>query len=81
MLNDDKELASELVAVEYGYAMRDGHGCILLEKKEDMKKRGLSSPDNAGALALTLAHPIGKVDESWKYGRDADAMASSIAIR
>jgi hypothetical protein len=47
--------------------MRDGHDCIILERK-DMKKRGLASPDNADALALTFAHPIGKADQRWKYG-------------
>ena len=51
--------------------MREGTDCILLEKKEDMKRRGLSSPDNADALALTFAHPIGKADQrwKWKYGK------------
>jgi hypothetical protein len=29
-----------------------------LEKKEDMKKRGLASPDNADALFLTFANPV-----------------------
>jgi phage terminase large subunit len=71
MLDDDKELASELVVVEYGYAMRDGHDCIILERKEGMKKRGLASSDNADALALIFAHPIGKADQRWKYGRPA----------
>jgi hypothetical protein len=71
MLKDEKELVTELTSVEYGYGMRDGHDCILLEKKEDMKKRGPASPDNADALALTFAHPIGKADQRWKYGRPA----------
>lgn len=31
---------------------------IILERKEDMKKRGLSSPDVADALALTFAYPV-----------------------
>ena len=31
---------------------------IVLEKKEDMKKRGISSPDNADGLALTFAYPV-----------------------
>lgn len=34
------------------------NGRRLLEKKEDMKKRGLRSPDGADALALTFAEPI-----------------------
>jgi hypothetical protein len=68
MLKDDKELATELVSVEYGYGARDGHDSIILERKQDMKKRGLASPDNADALALTFAHPVGKTDQRWKYG-------------
>ncbi len=31
---------------------------LVLEAKESMKKRGLSSPDRADALALTFAHPV-----------------------
>lgn len=60
-LPDDQELESELVAVEYGYA--GPHDALLLEKKEDMKKRGLSSPDSADALALTFAEPVADKSE------------------
>ena len=31
---------------------------ILSEKKEDMKRRGLASPDLGDALALTFAYPV-----------------------
>ena len=34
------------------------NGRRLLEKKEDMKKRGLRSPDGADAVALTFAQPV-----------------------
>ncbi len=34
------------------------NGRKLLEKKEDMKKRGLRSPDGADAVALTFAEPV-----------------------
>jgi hypothetical protein len=44
--------------VEYGYVMKNGVDAIQLEKKEDMKKRGLASPDFSDALALTFAYPI-----------------------
>lgn len=71
MLNHDKELVSELTSVEYGYVTREGRDAIQLEKKSDMKKRGLASPDNADALALTFAHPVGKIDQSWKYAWQA----------
>lgn len=35
-------------------------GKILLESKEDMKERGLPSPNKGDALALTFAEPVGK---------------------
>lgn len=34
------------------------NGRRLVEKKEDMKKRGLRSPDGADAVALTFAQPV-----------------------
>ena len=52
---DDPELLAELTGREYGF---DLHNAIRLEKKEDMKRRGLSSPDNADGLALTFAYPV-----------------------
>lgn len=51
-LPEDSELVDDLVAVEYGYTSKQQ---ILLERKEDMKKRGLASPDIADALSLTFA--------------------------
>jgi hypothetical protein len=63
---DDVELKAELPAVQYGYVALHGNECIILEKKEDMKKRGLSSPDCGDALALTFAYPIGQSDHSDK---------------
>ncbi len=52
---DDPELKAELTGREYGF---DLHNAIRLEKKEDMKKRGLASPDNADGLCLTFAYPV-----------------------
>ena len=40
---------------EYGFNARMK---LQLEKKEDMKKRGLASPDCADAVALTFAYPV-----------------------
>ncbi|MEI7873841.1 MAG: terminase [Alphaproteobacteria bacterium] len=60
-LPDDPELRADLTGVEYGYT---GTGEIQLEKKEDMKKRGLASPDIGDALALTFAHPV-RADWGW----------------
>jgi hypothetical protein len=37
-----------------------GRDAIILEKKEDMKRRGLASPDDGDALALTFADRPGR---------------------
>lgn len=51
----DPELKADLTGVQYGF---NAHNAIQLERKEDMKKRGLASPDVADALALTFAYPV-----------------------
>lgn len=61
---DDPDLGDQLTGVEYGYILRDGKDAVLLESKKDMKKRGLSSPDKADALALTYAYPVQPSDHS-----------------
>ena len=60
-LPDDPELRADLTGVEYGFTAQ---GEIQLERKEDMKKRGLASPDIGDALALTFAHPV-RPDWGW----------------
>ncbi|WP_419911976.1 PBSX family phage terminase large subunit [Hoeflea sp.] len=52
---DDDELAIDLQSPNYEF---DNQNRIKLEKKEDMKKRGLLSPDLADALALTFAEAV-----------------------
>lgn len=64
---DDPALLIDLVGVEYGYVLRDGRDAIQLERKEDMKKRGLASPDKADALALTFAYPVVPHDHSEQF--------------
>ena len=53
-LPDDDALQSDLSAPGYSY---DSSRRLKLERKEDMKKRGLTSPDRGDALALTFATP------------------------
>lgn len=55
MLENDPEMESDLIGPEYGYAERER---VQLEKKEDMKKRGLASPDAGDALALTFTTTV-----------------------
>jgi hypothetical protein len=52
---DLPELRAQLVGPQYGFNNRNE---IQLERKEDMKKRGLESPDLADALALTFSFPV-----------------------
>jgi hypothetical protein len=55
------ELRDQLIGPEFDYNLR---GELQLEKKSDLKKRGLQSPDIADALALTFARPV------WPRGYD-----------
>lgn len=52
---DSDELHADLIGVQYKY---DSNQRLLLESKEDMKKRGLRSPDLGDALALTFSQPV-----------------------
>ncbi|WP_026601467.1 hypothetical protein [Methylomonas sp. 11b] len=56
-LPDDKELYDELMGPE---TVPRADGKIQLESKQDMKQRGLPSPNKADALALSFAHPVQK---------------------
>lgn len=55
IIPDDPILCAELAGPEYFVRL---NGKIQLEGKDDMKKRGLSSPNRADALALTFAQPV-----------------------
>lgn len=58
---DDKDLLDDLIGIEYGF---DNKMRLQLEKKEDMKKRGLSSPDCGDAVSLGFySHVMPKAEE------------------
>lgn len=52
---NDSDLIQQLTGPLYGY---NSNNEIQLERKEDMKKRGVDSPDMADALAITFAYPV-----------------------
>lgn len=58
---NDPDLVTDLTALQYGYKGGD----LLLESKQDAKKRGIKSPDRADSLALTFAFPPKKQDD-WQ---------------
>ena len=60
---EDQDLIEELCAVKYEYTSL---GKLKVESKEDMRKRGLPSPDLADSFCLTLAYQtIGTAAGGW----------------
>ena len=65
-IDDGRELRDDLEARQYGF---DDKNRLQLESKQDMKKRGVASPDDADALALTFAEPVARVDLGMRLRR------------
>ena len=63
-LPNNDELASELAAPQYKYT---SSGKIKIESKDEMRKRGIKSPDRADALALTMASSAASFSGSQSY--------------
>lgn len=61
----DSRLKQDLATPTYSY---DKAGKIQLEAKDDIKARGLPSPDIADALALTFTFPVQKSDYTHAHG-------------
>jgi hypothetical protein len=49
---DDDKLAAQLGSIKWGI---DSRGRIKIESKDDMRRRGLPSPDRADAMAIAFA--------------------------
>jgi hypothetical protein len=58
-IDDDTDLKDDLVGPEYEF---DKFERVKLESKEKMKSRGLASPDNGDALAVTFATKVARAD-------------------
>jgi hypothetical protein len=56
-VKDNPQLEKELTDREYSHNDKDQ---LMMERKKDMKKRGLASPDWADALCLTFAEHVPK---------------------
>jgi hypothetical protein len=66
---DDPEMEIDLTGPQYGFSAK---GQIQLEKKEDMKSRGLASPDLGDCLAMSfgvkvMARPKPKAELSYAF--------------
>ena len=55
---DSDELHSDLCGVRYRI---DSNSRLVMEKKEDMKKRGVRSSDCADSICLTFAQPVSAI--------------------
>ena len=62
-LPSNESLKRELTTIEYDFT---DQGQMRLERKIDIKRRGLESPDIADALALTYARPDGAEFEMFE---------------
>ena len=69
-----EELQADLCAPTYKHNPVNDR--VMLETKDEMKKRDMPSPDLADALALTFAHPVrGKMspeDPMWRLTRKSN---------
>lgn len=52
---DSDDIEIDLCGLRYSY---DSHSRLKIESKEDAKNRGIKSPDEGDALALTFAYPV-----------------------
>lgn len=56
----DKQLLQDATCIRYKYSLSGNQ--LQLERKDEMKKRGESSPDVFEALAQTFAKPVARTD-------------------
>jgi hypothetical protein len=77
---DDDSLHADAVAPGFRYDMRQ---YLLLESKEEIRKRGLRSPDGWDAIALTFASPVASrgsaldSDREWRRLRQGHGGGNS----
>jgi hypothetical protein len=75
-LPHDPELATDLTLPQYGYSRSQ----VQLKRKEDMKSRGLASPDAGDTLVMSFSvkvdaqpkrearpQPLAATDHAWMY--------------
>ncbi len=59
---DSDALQADACGPGYGY---DSNTRLLLEKKDDMRRRGAAGPDQWDAVALTFAEPVADRIAGW----------------
>lgn len=71
MIEDDAALKDDLTSPEYGF---DAKNRWQLETKDDMRARGLPSPDTADALSMTFFQEV-----AIRSDREASSLARKLA--
>lgn len=61
-LEQDEELIAEMTVPRYKFT---SNGKLQIESKDDMKKRGVASPNKADALCLTFAGGAAATSSNW----------------
>jgi hypothetical protein len=64
ILPKNSELTTDLCSLRYSF---NANGQLVLEKKEDAKKRGVRSPDIGDALALTFSQYVSSYETGDDY--------------
>jgi len=72
-IDDSPELTGQLTTILYSLDRHEQR--VKLEPKEEMKKRGLPSPDDADTLALTFAVRVARRDRSRDRNPGTRALA------
>lgn len=73
-IDGDAALARDLTSPEYSFFGK-AKDAVMLESKESMKARGIGSPDDGDALALTFARKIARRDS--RVSRSGRARSAS----
>ena len=69
----DAELVSELTGPMFKYQSRGRQTKFVLESKDDMRKRGLNSPNRADALAMTFTAPVSPHSREFRIAQTENA--------
>lgn len=72
----DEDLKTDLISPEYKYHPVSNK--MQLEGKDQMKARGLASPDLAEALAMTFAQPVARKDSAVSRGGNRARVARDV---
>lgn len=74
-IDGDQDLQDDLAGPEYKFL--GGSDRMVLESKDEMKARGLASPDDGDALAVTFAIKVARKDRTVARGRNGEAAVAA----